>query len=58
MGKKGRTKVGKRVEGGQKREGLRVGNMGGYGWEKGRKGKGGIIGKDGKGVRVKGWEKG
>ena len=32
--------------------------MRGFGWEKGGKSKGGIIGKDGKGVRVEGWGKG
>jgi hypothetical protein len=33
---------------------LRVRKIGGYGWGKRGKGKGGIIGKDGKGVRVEG----
>ena len=31
-----------------------MGTMRGFGWEKGGKSKGGIIGKDGKGVRVEG----
>ena len=51
MGKWEGLRVGKeaRVEGGKKREGLRVRKIGGYGWGKRGKGKGGIIGKDGKG---------
>ena len=52
VGKMGRTKGGKRGQG------LKVGKMGGYGWGKGGKSKGGIIGKEGKEVRVEGCGKG